>query len=136
MFAEGSEYQEEITAVGPRGKVQALVPGPGRFWPEGLGPAPVPKLIVRPRDPKCPETREISVPDDLLEAGDHNGATYFQHQRFLDVVRGAAVPEVDLEDGKRAVLMGLAAQQAAAEGRVVTLDLPPVSAPEPAVGVL
>ena len=126
MFAEGSEYQEEITAVGPRGKVQALVPGPGRFWPEALGPAPTPKLIVSPRDPKGPETKDIPVPDDLLEAGDHNGSTYFQHQRFLDVVRGAAVPEVDLEDGKRAVLMGLAAQQAAAEGRVVTLDLPAI----------
>ena len=130
MFAEGSEYQEEITAVGPRGKLQALVPGPGRFWPEALGPAPTPKLILSPRAPKGPETRDIPVPDDLLEAGDHNGATYFQHQRFLDVVRGAAVPEVDLEDGKRAVLMGLAAEQAAAEGRVVTLDLPPVPGPD------
>jgi len=139
MFAEGAEYQEEITAVGGLGKIQALVPGPGRFWPEGLGPAPVPKLIVCPRHPKGPETREIPVPETLLDAGDHNGSTYFQHQRFLDVVRGVAEPEVGLEDGMRAVLMGLAAQQSAAEGRVVRLDLPAPAAAEQAktaVGVV
>src|SRR5574343_1132108 len=32
MFAEGSRYQEEISVVGPRAKVECLVPGPGRFW--------------------------------------------------------------------------------------------------------
>ena len=36
MFADGSRYQEEISAVGPRGKIEALVPGPGRFWPAEL----------------------------------------------------------------------------------------------------
>ena len=34
MFAEGSRYQEEISAVGPEGKIEAFVPGPGRFWPQ------------------------------------------------------------------------------------------------------
>ena len=41
MFAEGSRYQEEITAVGPKGKIECFVPGPGRFWPAKMGPAPV-----------------------------------------------------------------------------------------------
>jgi predicted dehydrogenase len=125
MFAEGSEYQEEITAVGPTGKITALVPGPGRFWPADLGPAPMPRLVVSPRHPKRPVQTEVPVPANLLEAGDHNGSTYFQHQRFLDVVRGAAVPEVSFDDGLRAVLMGQAAQQSAREGRAVLLDLPP-----------
>ena len=124
MFAEGAEYQEEITAVGELGKIAALVPGPGRFWPQGLGPAPTPKLVLSPRAPKRPETREVPVPATLLEVGDHNGATYFQHQRFVDVVRGVAAPEVGFEDGRRAVLMGLAAQQSATEGRAVTFSLP------------
>jgi predicted dehydrogenase len=124
MFAEGAEYQEEITAVGELGKIAALVPGPGRFWPQGLGPAPTPKLVLSPRAPKCPETREVPVPATLLDVGDHNGATYFQHQRFVDVVRGVAAPEVGFEDGRRAVLMGLAAQQSATEGRAVTFSLP------------
>ncbi len=40
MFAEGSKYQEEISAVGPKGKIEALVPGPGRFWPQLSGCPP------------------------------------------------------------------------------------------------
>ena len=88
MFAEGARYQEEVVAVGPMGKIEALVPGPGRFWPADLGAPPVPQLIVSPRQPKGPETREIPVDPTLLEAGDHNGSTYFQHLEFLHLVRG------------------------------------------------
>ncbi len=123
MFAEGSRYQEEISAVGPAGKVEALVPGPGRFWPEHLGAPPVPQLIVSPRHPKGPELREIPVDPELLEAGDHNGSTFYQHQKFLELVRGERnAPEVSLYDGKLAVLMGMAAQISMKEGRAVSIS--------------
>lgn len=122
MFAEGSRYQEEISAVGPAGKVEALVPGPGRFWPEHLGEPPIPQLIVSPRAPKGPELREIPVDPTLLEAGDHNGSTFYQHQKFLELVRGERdAPEVSLNDGKMAVLMGMAAQISMREHRTVSL---------------
>jgi predicted dehydrogenase len=39
MFAEGSRYQEEISAVGPKGKIECLVPGPGRI----SAPPPCPR---------------------------------------------------------------------------------------------
>ena len=42
MFADGSRYQEEISAVGPNGKIECLVPGPTRFWSEQAGPPPTP----------------------------------------------------------------------------------------------
>ncbi|MEO1306789.1 MAG: Gfo/Idh/MocA family oxidoreductase, partial [Pseudomonadota bacterium] len=61
MFAEGSKYQEEISAVGPDGKIEALVPGPGRFWPSDIGPAPEPQVIVSPRNPKRPYVRPVPV---------------------------------------------------------------------------
>ncbi|WBU57851.1 Gfo/Idh/MocA family protein [Paracoccus sediminicola] len=122
MFAEGSRYQEEISAVGPTGKIEALVPGPGRFWPPHLGDPPVPQIIESPRVPRGPVVSGVPVDPALLEAGDHNGATFYQHQRFNAVVRGAGVPEVGLEDGARAVLIGLAAQESAMTGRAVELD--------------
>jgi myo-inositol 2-dehydrogenase / D-chiro-inositol 1-dehydrogenase len=121
MFAEGSRYQEEISAVGPEGKIECFVPGPGRFWPADLGPAPVPRLIVSPRNPKGPMEREIPVDPDLLEAGDHNGSTFYQHQRFNAVVRGEGTVEVSLHDGAMAVAIGLAAQRSAETGQAVTL---------------
>lgn len=122
MFAEGARWQEEISAVGPAGKIEAFVPGPTRFWPEDLGAPPVAQMIVSPRDPKGPRMLEIPVDPALLEAGDHNGSTFYQHQRFLEVVRGQrAAPDVTVQDGIWAVRMGLAAQTSISEGRVVEL---------------
>jgi predicted dehydrogenase len=122
MFAEGARYQEEITAVGPRARIECLVPGPGRFWPAHLGEPPVPQLIVSPREPKGPRLIEVPVDPRLLEAGDHNGSTFYQHDRFAKVVRGQGAVEVGLSDGLWAVQMGLAAQRSAQTGRVVALD--------------
>ena len=120
MFAEGARYQEEISAVGPAGKIEAFVPGPTRFWPDDLGPSPTPVLELSPRHPKRPETREIPVDPALLAAGDHNGSTYYQHRGFLDLVRGdRAEPDVSFEDGLWAVQLGMAAQQSALTGEAV-----------------
>ena len=127
MFAEGSRYQEEIVAVGRDGKIECHVPGPGRFWNEAkLGPAPLPRLIMSPRSPKGPQERFIPVDAQLLEAGDHNGSTFYQHERFNAVVRGEAEVEVTLLDGASAVEIGLAAQKSASEGRAVSLADPTV----------
>ena len=121
MFAEGSKYQEEISAVGPKGKIEALVPGPGRFWPQLLGAPPVPQLIISPRAPKGPFVSEIPVDPTLLDAGDHNGSTFYQHQRFNAVVRGEGAVEVTLADGAKAVAIGMAAQESARTGQAVEL---------------
>jgi predicted dehydrogenase len=121
MFAEGSRYQEEICAVGPRGKIECFVPGPGRFWPPALGPAPLPELLVSPRAPRGPERREFAVDPALLAAGDHNGATYYQHLKFNAVVRGEGRVEVSVQDGAVAVAVGLAAQKSAREGQAVLI---------------
>lgn len=124
MFAEGAEYQEQIHVVGPKGKVDCYVPGPTRFWPAHLGTPPVPHLIVSPRNPMGPRRIEVPVDPTLLEAGDHNGSTFYQHQRFLNVVRGNASVEVDLRDGAWAVAMGHAAQQSIVQGQVVAVEKP------------
>lgn len=121
MFAEGARYQEEISAVGPLGKIECLVPGPGRFWPAHLGEAPVPKVIVSPRDPKGPHELNVPVDPLILAAGDHNGSTFYQHQGFARVVRGQQAPEVGLLDGWWAVAMGMAAQESAATGQAIDL---------------
>lgn len=113
MFAEGSTYQEEISAVGKNGKIECLIPGPTRFWPASLGNPPTPKVVVSPREPKYPQSIEVPVDEKLLSAGDHNGATFYQHAKFQQVVLGKAQCEVTLSDGWTAVAMGLAAQQSA-----------------------
>ncbi|GLQ21384.1 Gfo/Idh/MocA family protein [Algimonas porphyrae] len=121
MFADGSLWNEEISAVGEQGKIECRLPGPHRFWPGEMDSIPHPQLTVAPRSPKNPVTTDIPIDPQLLEAGDHHGSTFYQHQRFLQVVRGEAPVEVTLDDGRRAVEMGLAAQAAASNHSVVTL---------------
>lgn len=124
MFAEGSRYQEEISVVGPHGKLECKVPGPTRFWAANtLGAPPVAQLVVSPRQPPGPRAVEIPVDPALLAAGDHNGSTYYQHRRFFDLVRGlpGQTLEVGLADGLKAVLIGLAAEHSAHTGQAVSL---------------
>lgn len=121
MYAEGSEFQEEITAVGPGGKIEVKVPGPTRFWKDPEKLPPVPKVIVSPRNPVGPRDIEIPVDPKLLSAGDHNGATFYQHRLFTDVVRGKAAPEVTISDGAIAVKMAMAAQLSAETGSTQTI---------------
>ncbi|OED42212.1 oxidoreductase [Chromatiales bacterium (ex Bugula neritina AB1)] len=122
MFAEGSRYQEEICAVGKLGKIECKIPGPTRFWAEHLGPPPVAKLVISPRNPSGPVEIEIPVDPELTAAGDHHGSTFYQHRKFQQVVLGNAVPDVTLEDGWRAVKMGMAAQQSALQQKALKLD--------------
>lgn len=126
MFAEGSRYQEEICVVGARGKIECKVPGPTRFWPaDTLGAPPVAQLIVSPRQPAGPRVLDIPVDPQLLAAGDHNGSTFYQHQKFLAVLQGQGQVEVSLADGLAAVVIGLAAEHSAQTGQVVDLTSGP-----------
>jgi myo-inositol 2-dehydrogenase / D-chiro-inositol 1-dehydrogenase len=122
MFAEASEYQEEICAVSPLGKITCRAPGPSRFWPEAqMGPQPTAELVIEHREPRSREQSTIPVDPALLRAGDHNGSTFYQHEKFLAVVRGTGTVEVTLIDGINAALIGLAAEHSASTGKNVDL---------------
>ena len=121
MFAEGSRYQEKISAIGADGMVDAFVPGPTRFWPADAGPPPVAELVISPRAMQGMRREPVEVDPTLLAAGDHNGSTFYQHERFANVVRGHGHVEVSLDDGAKAVAIGLAAQESAATGTAISL---------------
>ena len=120
MFAEGSFWQEEIAAVGDRGKVECFVPAAPRFWPGELDRKS--EIVVSPREPKGPLRRTVEVDEHVLRAGEHHGATYFQHEKFRRAVIDGAPVEVTVEDGLKAVAVGLAAELSIKERRAVTVD--------------
>lgn len=127
MFAEGSWFQEHISAVGDRARIETFVPGPSRFWPgEGERAA---EFVVSPRDPKAPRRQIIEVDPQILAAGDHHGSTFFQHRLFRDMVLNGGRPEVTLEDGLRSVEMGAAAERSARTGEPVVFDRRDKAAP-------
>ncbi|NJO38383.1 MAG: hypothetical protein HC871_13245, partial [Rhizobiales bacterium] len=63
----------------------------------------------------------VPVDRDLLELGHHNGATFFQHLRFLRMIQEGGAPEVSVDDGLKAVVMGAAAERSIREGRPIAL---------------
>jgi len=114
MFAEASRDEEEVAAIGDKGKVEC-----------GTPPS---TLIIGKRQkvermgtalPLIHET--VPVDPRLLELGDHHGATFFQHERFRDMVLNGGTPEVTLEDGLKAVRMGAAAEESIKTGQPVAL---------------
>lgn len=120
MFAEGSYWQESIAVTGPKARVEAFIPGPARFAPDGK---PREAEVVSSIRALKEEVREVvHTPAELLIAGDHHGSTFYQHQRFTDLVRrGAGVPEVSLSDGYWSVLVGEAAEESARSGQAIDL---------------
>lgn len=122
MFAEGTQYQEHMSVVGDVAKVEIGVPVSAHHWD---GSASSAYIEFSPREPQGPARKDVTLDQELLLAGGHYGSTYFQHKRFQQVVRGEAQVEVTVEDGLRAVLMGMAAERSVVEHVAVELDLEP-----------
>lgn len=120
MFAEGSDPQEIITAVGDNGKLVVRLPGPDRFWPDSAQRHA--DISYMPRKAVPPTTETISVDEKLLAAGDHHGGTYYQHCKFAEVIRGSGEVEVTVSDGAIAVAIGLAAEESIRTGESVRID--------------
>ncbi|WP_421855459.1 Gfo/Idh/MocA family protein [Oricola sp.] len=117
MFAEGSYYQEHVSVTGDAGKIEAVVPGPARFWPGGA--ERVSEIIISSRRDKAPKREAVHVDEEILRAGDHHGGTFFQHEKFANILRHGGKPDVSLRDGAIAVEMGAAAERSIREGIVV-----------------
>ncbi len=120
MFAEGSQWQEVVSVTGDRARLDACVPGPARFAPDGQERQS--EFVISDRASKR-ETREaVEVDASILGAGDHHGSTYFQHERFAQLVRsGTGTPEVSLTDGYWSVLVGEAAERSIRTHQVIDL---------------
>ncbi len=120
MFAEGAEWQEVITVTGEAARLEAFVPGPARFAPDGKERHA--EIEISDRASKQVTRETVLVDEGILGAGDHHGSTYYQHLKFAEIVRtGRGTPEVTLEDGLWSVRVGEAAELSAQTGQAVTL---------------
>ncbi|MEM7302178.1 MAG: Gfo/Idh/MocA family oxidoreductase [Pseudomonadota bacterium] len=121
MFAEGSYWQEIISVTGPKARIDACVPGPARFSSDGKERHS--QIVISDRETKREKIEPVHVDEAILGAGDHHGSTFFQHQKFLELVRtGRGTPDVSLHDGLMSVLIGEAAERSAREGRAVRME--------------
>ena len=109
MFAEAGRNEQEITAVGDAGKIEAHIPGPGHIY-------------VGTRATR--EIRKVDVPVDPAVAykGAHFGASFIEVMRFRDAVLNGTGPEVGVTDGLWSVVVGAAAHKSIDEGRAVHIS--------------
>ena len=123
MFAEGCHWQEEISVTGDKARLDVRIPGPARFDPEGK--AHQAEIELSARDGKSSPIDMPDVDETVLKAGDHHGATFFQHRKFHQLARtGHGDAEVTLEDGLWSVLTGEAGELSARTGKAVNI-VPP-----------
>ncbi|MCS5590037.1 MAG: Gfo/Idh/MocA family oxidoreductase [Candidatus Thioglobus sp.] len=115
MFAENSEYQEELCAVGTIGKIETEVPSNQ----SGISNSDL-RIGLRENNSVINET--IAVDAKILEVGHHHGSTYYEHKSFIKAIRNNTKPEVSLNDGLIAVAIGEAAETSIKEGRVVQMS--------------
>ena len=108
MFAEAGTNEQEIVAVGDRGKIEAFVPGNGH-------------VVVGNRTTR--EVRHVACTPvmDAAHVGFHHGASYVEVVTFLNAVRRGSPPEVDVRQGLWSVAIGVAAHHSIAAGRPITL---------------
>ena len=119
MFAEAARWQEVLTATGDEGRIEAFIPGPSRFNKDGEKRQA--EIAVADRQSRSEMFETVHVDETVLEAGDHHGATYFQHRKFIAMARNGGDPEVTVEDGLKAVTMGAAAEESARTGQAIAL---------------
>ena len=120
MFAEGSFWQESVAVTGEKARAEAFVPGPARFTPDGKEREA--EFVMSLRALKEEVREVVHVPEHILAAGDHHGSTFFQHEKFVELVRsGKGEPEVSLQDGYWSVLVGEAAEESARSGQAIDL---------------
>jgi predicted dehydrogenase len=109
MFAEASRNEQEISVVGPLGKVEALVT-------EGV-------LRVGRRADGIGRVSEQRVADESVRhVGMHHGASYLEHVGFRDAILNGTPPAVTLRDGLLSVAVGAAAHRSIDLGRPVDLQ--------------
>ena len=109
MFAEATHNQEEISVVGDRGKIEALLPeGVVRFGRRG--------------EHCIGEVETVAVTDDRIAfEGHHHGSSYLELLGFAAAIRDGSQPEVTLADGLASVAVGEAAHRSIATGQPVLI---------------
>jgi predicted dehydrogenase len=112
MFADGAEQQEEIVAVGDQARLDVSIPSGDIVFSPRTGF----------RQPKATVREHVTVDPQALAAGQHHGATYYEHQHFRAAVLGEGSVQVSAHDGLTAVAIGTAAEISAREKRVVEMS--------------
>ncbi len=109
MFAEASKNEQEISVVGDKGKIEAMIS----------------ESVVRIGKRKDGYGSFQEFPIELnsnVVKGFHHGASYIEHMQLQEAVRSGGKAEVGLQEGLWSVAIGQAAHLSIEEGRLVQIN--------------
>ncbi len=115
MFAEATHDQQEFAVMGDKGKIEALVP------------SDIVRIGLRGSH-SIGNVRTVRAASAAAYTGLHHGASYVEHQRFLeavgslDAVGRRESSEASLRAAMLAVAMGAAGQKSIVDGSAVHLS--------------
>lgn len=135
MFAEGSRHQEEIIVTGMKGRVEAYLPENKVFlyqrptldgpWKDKSKPPPSESFTEEIFD--CSDLRQVydfadSIP--TMHSGYHYCSTAIEWKYLIDAIKDSRegrpfTPKVTLDDGIKAVEMGIASMVNVSNGNKV-----------------
>ena len=101
-------HEVEIAATGDKGKALAFEPAD--------------EFVLALRDGSTHMRKQFELDSKVREAGFHHGSTYFEHLAFQRALGEGSKPEVSVEDGIWAVLVGAAAERSIRTGNPVELS--------------
>ncbi len=112
MFAENSDMQEELSAVGDKGKIETFVPSSQSGKASSY-------IRIGMRKGNKIKKELIKVDKKILNAGHHHGSTFYQHLAFLKAINKKSKAEVSFKDGLLSVVIGEAAEKSIKQKRIV-----------------
>eukprot|EP00970_Alexandrium_tamarense_P004732 scaffold783_cov197-Alexandrium_tamarense.AAC.25 len=121
MFAEGSRHQEEIIVTGMKGRVEAYLPEnkvflyhrPTRLWTDRSKPPPEESFSEVVYDcSDLTQVYEFAADIPTMHSGYHYCSTAIEWKYLIDAIEelkngNSFVPKVSLDDGIKAVEMGI-----------------------------
>ncbi len=110
MFAEATRNQEEVSVIGDKGKIEAILP-------EGLI-----RTGIRGEHWIGSVDERHADESHIAYQGLHHGSSYVEHLRFFDAIQGKNPIEVTLDDGLWSVAMGVAAHRSIETGQPISMN--------------
>ena len=113
MFSR--ELYEELSVTGKNGRL--LASEHSSFTPGSRSRA---EIMVEVDGHPAYQRKEVTYPAQI-EASGHQGATFFEHEAFIDQLEGKPHDSASCEQGMWAILIASAAQQSAAAGQLISV---------------
>ncbi len=114
MFTQ--ELYEELIVGGERGRLIATESSTFKRDESSVG-----RIKVEVDDHEDYNFRETTYPATIERSG-HHGATFFEHEAFIDQLQGKANDAATAEQGFRAMVLASAAQDSIAQEAIVNID--------------